>query len=62
MVSGMEVLDTPPDSFRTKSALLILVTPHADVKPGAPVLLRGIAMGDDCGVAAVETSVDAGAT
>ena len=30
--------------------------------PGAPVALRGIAMGGDCGVAAVDISVDGGAT
>ena len=92
MVSDIEVLDAPDDSFWMKSAYLIPKTPHADVKPGqtefptepinrmvprsfflnvtsatkvkpgARVLLRGIAMGGDCGVSAVETSVDAGVT
>ena len=92
MVSDIEVLDAPDDSFWMKSAYLIPATPHADVKPGqtgfptepinrliprsfftnvttatkvkagAPVPLRGIAMGGDCGVAAVDLSVDGGAT
>ncbi len=92
MVSDIEVLDAPDDSFWMKSAYLIPATPRADVKPGqtgfptepinrmvprsfftnvtsatkvkpgAPVPLRGIAMGGDCGVAAVDTSLDGGAT
>ncbi len=45
-----------PRSFFTN------VTSATKVKPGARVPLRGIAMGGDCGVSAVETSVDAGAT
>ncbi|RZM19827.1 MAG: oxidase, partial [Sphingomonas sp.] len=32
------------------------------VKAGAPVPLRGIAMGGDCGVTSVETSADGGAS
>ncbi len=90
MVSDIEVLDKPDDSFWMKSAYLIPATPHADVKPGqtgfptepinrmvprswftnvtsttrvkpgAPVPLRGIAMGGDCGVAAVDLSTDGG--
>ena len=92
MVSDIEVLDAPDDSFWMKSAYLIPATPHADVKPGqtgfptepinrmvprsfftnvtaatkvkpgATVPLRGIAMGGDCGVAAVDVSIDGGAT
>ena len=92
MVSDIEVLDAPDDSFWMKSAYLIPATPYANVKPGqtgfptehisrmvprsfftnvtsattvkpgAPVPIRGIAMGGDCGVAAVDTSVDGGAT
>ncbi len=92
MVSDIEVLDKPDDSFWMKSAYLIPATPHADVKPGqtgfptepinrmvprswftnvtpatkvkpgAPVPLRGIAMGGDCGVAAVDLSTDGGAS
>ncbi|HEY0202686.1 MAG TPA: molybdopterin-dependent oxidoreductase [Acetobacteraceae bacterium] len=92
MVSDIEVLDAPDDSFWMKSAYLIPATPHADVQPGqtgfptkpinrmvprsfftnvtpattvkagAPVPLRGIAFGGDCGVAAVDTSVDGGQT
>jgi hypothetical protein len=92
MVSDIEVLDAPDDSFWMKSAYLIPATPHADVKPGqtgfptepinrmvprsfftnvtaatkvkpgAPVPLRGIAMGGDCGVAGVDVSTDGGAT
>ena len=92
MVSDIEVLDAPDDSFWMKSAYLIPATPRADVKPGqtgfptepinrmvprsfftnvtaatkvkpgAPVPLRGIAMGGDCGVAAVDVSTDGGGT
>jgi DMSO/TMAO reductase YedYZ molybdopterin-dependent catalytic subunit len=92
MVSDIEILDAPDDSFWMKNAYLIPATPHADVKPGqtgfptepinrmvprsfftnvtpattvkagAPVPLRGIAFGGDCGVAAVDTSVDGGQT
>ena len=92
MVSDIEVLDAPDDSFWMKSAYLIPATPRADVKPGqtgfptepinrmvprsfftnvtpattvkadAPVPLRGIAFGGDCGVAAVDTSTDGGQT
>ncbi len=36
------------------------VTPATRVRPGAPVPLRGIAMGGDCGVAAVDLSTDGG--
>ena len=45
-----------PRSFFTN------VTSATKVKPGAPVPLRGIAMGGDCGVVAVDTSVDGGVT
>ena len=92
MVSDIEVLDKPDDSYWMASAYLIPATPHADVKPGqtgfptepinrmvprsfftnvtsattvkagAPVPLRGIAMGGDCGVASVDVSFDNGAT
>ena len=92
MVSDIEVLNAPDDSFWMKSAYLIPATPRADVKPGqtgfptepinrmvprsfftnvtaatevkagAPVPLRGIAMGGDCGVAAVDVSADGGGT
>ena len=92
MVSDIEVLDAPDESFWMRSAYLIPATPHADVKPGqtgfptepinrmvprswftnvtsatkvkpgALVPIRGIAMGGDCGVAAVDLSVDGGAT
>ena len=92
MVSDIEVLDKPDDSYWMASAYLIPATPHANVKPGetgfpvepinrmvprsfftnvtaattvkpgAPVRLRGIAMGGDCGVTSVETSADGGAS
>jgi len=102
MVSDIEVLDAPDDSFWMTKAYLVPATPHADAKPGqagfptepisrmaprsfftnvtpamavqagevqaggvragAPVPLRGIAFGGDCGVAAVDTSVDGGRT
>ena len=45
-----------PRSFFTN------VTSATKVKPGAPVPFRGIAMGGDCGVAAVDVSMDGGAT
>lgn len=45
-----------PRSFFTN------VTAAMTVKPGAPVPLRGIAMGGDCGVAGVDVSTDDGAT
>ena len=45
-----------PRSFFTN------VTDATTVKPGAPVPLRGIAMGGDCGVTSVEISADAGAS
>ena len=45
-----------PRSFFTN------VTPATMLQPGAPVPLRGIAFGGDCGVAGVETSIDSGAT
>ena len=92
MVSDIEVLDKPDDSFWMTKAYLIPDTPHASVQPGqtgfpvvpinrlvprswftnvtaatkvkagSPVPLRGIAMGGDCGVKAVDTSVDGGVT
>lgn len=34
--------------------------PVAPVRPGAPVALRGIAFGGDCGVASVDVSIDGG--
>lgn len=45
-----------PRSFFTN------VTGKTTVKPRAPVALRGIAFGGDCGVAQVELSLDAGKT
>ena len=45
-----------PRSFFTN------VTDDTTVKPGAPVPVRGIAFGGDCGVAKVEMSVDGGET
>ena len=45
-----------PRSFFTN------VTDGTIVEPGAPVRLRGIAMGGDCGVTAVDLSYDNGAT
>ena len=45
-----------PRSFFTN------VTAATTVKAGAPVPLRGIAMGGDCGVTSVETSADGGAS
>lgn len=92
MVSDIEVLDAPDESFWMRSAYLIPATPHANVKPGesgfptepinrmvprsfftnvnseskvkagAPVSLRGIAFGGDCGVETVDLSLDKGQT
>jgi DMSO/TMAO reductase YedYZ molybdopterin-dependent catalytic subunit len=92
MVSDIEVLDKPDDSFWMTKAYLIPDTPQASVRPGqtgfpvvpinrlvprswftnvtaatkikagAAVPLRGIAMGGDCGVKAVDTSMDGGAS
>ena len=45
-----------PRSFITNLA------PGATVRPGAPVPVRGIAMGGDCGVARVDVSDDGGRT
>jgi hypothetical protein len=45
-----------PRSFFTN------LTNGATVKPGAPLSLRGIAFGGDCGVAQVELSDDGGAS
>ena len=92
MLSDIEVLDKPDESFWMKTAYRIPDTPHASVKPGetgfktvpinrmvprswftglasgakvkagAPVSLRGIALGGDRGVKAVDVSTDGGAT
>ena len=92
MLSDIEVLATPDDTYWMKSAYRIPDTPRASVapgqagfatvpinrmvprsfftnvtdattvRPGAPVPLRGIAFGGDCGVAKVELSADAGGT
>jgi hypothetical protein len=45
-----------PRSFFTN------VTDATNVKPGAPVPVRGIAFGGDCGVARVDLSADGGRT
>ena len=92
MLTDIEVLNAPDDTYWMTKAYLIPDTPGADVKPGATgfktvpintmlprsfftnvtgastvkpgveVALRGLAMGGDCGVAAVDISTDAGAT
>jgi DMSO/TMAO reductase YedYZ molybdopterin-dependent catalytic subunit len=90
MLSDIEVLDAPDQTYWMKTAYRIPDTPHASVKPGqtgfntvpinrmvprsfftnvtnstkvkpsAPIPLRGIAFGGDCGVAAVDISADGG--
>ena len=90
MLSDIEVLDKPDESFWMKTAYRIPDAPHANVKPGetgfktvpinrmvprafftsvkagdtaklgTPVPLRGIAMGGDTGVKAVDLSTDGG--
>ena len=92
MLTDVEVLDAPDQSFWMKTAYRIPDTPHASVKPGetgfktvpinrmvprswftgmangdsvktgAPVPLRGIAMGGDRGVKAVDVSTNGGVT
>ena len=92
MLSDIEVLDAPDESFWMKTAYRIPDTPHASVRPGetgfktvpinrmvprafftavqdgdtvkagAPLPLRGIAMGGDTGVKAVDLSADGGST
>jgi DMSO/TMAO reductase YedYZ molybdopterin-dependent catalytic subunit len=92
MLSDIEVLDAPDESFWMKTAYRIPDTPNANVrpgetgfktvpinkmvprafftnlkggetvKPGAPVAVRGLALGGDKGVQSVDLSTDGGAT
>ncbi len=92
MLSDIEVLDAPDESFWMKTAYRIPDTPNANVKPGetgfktvpinrmvprafftnlkgaetvkpgAPVAVRGLALGGDKGVRSVDLSTDGGAT
>ncbi len=59
---GQTGFPTEPISRMVPRSFFTNVTPAAKVKPGTPVPLRGIAMGGDCGVAAVDLSMDGGAT
>jgi DMSO/TMAO reductase YedYZ molybdopterin-dependent catalytic subunit len=92
MLSDIEVLDAPDETYWMKTAYRIPDTPNANVhpgqtgfktvpinrmnprsfvtnlrdgaaaKPGTPLLVRGLAMGGDKGVKAVDVSTDAGAS
>ena len=60
--TGQTGFPTEPISRMVPRSFFTNVTSATKVKPGAPVPLRGIAMGGDCGVAAVDLSTDGGAT
>ena len=59
---GQTGFPTEPINRMVPRSFFTNVTSETKVKPGAPVPLRGIAMGGDCGVAAVDMSIDGGAT
>jgi DMSO/TMAO reductase YedYZ molybdopterin-dependent catalytic subunit len=59
---GQTGFPTEPINRMVPRSFFTNVTPATRVKPGSPVPLRGIALGGDCGVAAVDVSVDGGAT
>jgi len=58
---GQAGFPTEPINRMVPRSFFTNVTPTTTLKPAAPVPLRGIAMGGDCGMAKVETSVDNGA-
>lgn len=62
MLDDIEVLDMPDDNYWMKTAYLIPSTPGATVRPGAPVSLRGIAMGRRLRCYRRRLSYDQGAT
>lgn len=57
---GQTGFPTEPINRMVPRSFFTNVTAGTTVPAGAPVALRGIAMGGDCGVAAVDTSVDGG--
>ena len=59
---GQTGFPTEPINRLVPRSFFTNVTAATTVQPGAPVPLRGIAMGGDCGVAAVDLSVDGGVT
>ena len=59
---GQTGFPTEPINRMVPRSWFTNVTPATAAKPGAPVPLRGIAMGGDCGVATVDLSTDGGAT
>ncbi len=59
---GQTGFPTEPINRMVPRSWFTNVTSATRLKPGAPVPVRGIAMGGDCGVAAVDLSVDGGAT
>lgn len=59
---GQTGFPTEPINRMVPRSFFTNVSDGTKVRSGAPVPLRGIAMGGDCGVKAVETSVDEGST
>ena len=59
---GQTGFGTEPINRMIPRSFFTNVTDGSTVKPGAPVSLRGIAMGGDCGVTAVDISYDKGAS
>ena len=59
---GQTGFPTEPINRMVPRSFFTNVTPATTVKAGAPVPLRGIAFGGDCGVAVVDTSTDGGQT
>jgi DMSO/TMAO reductase YedYZ molybdopterin-dependent catalytic subunit len=58
---GQTGFPTEPINRMVPRSFFTNVTSSTTIKPGAPVPLRGIAMGGDCGVATVDVSTDGGA-
>ncbi len=59
---GQTGFPTEPINRMVPRSFFTNVTSATTVRAGAPVPLRGIAFGGDCGVAAVDTSTDGGQT
>ena len=59
---GQTGFPTEPINRMVPRSFFTNVTAATKVPPGAPVPLRGIALGGDCGVAAMDLSIDGGTT
>lgn len=59
---GETVFKTVPINSMLPRSFFTNVTDASTIRPAAPVPLRGLAFGGDCGVAAVNISTDAGTT